>query len=73
MLRRIAEKGRDGFYKGPTAELLVAEMKRGEGHHHRADLDGYKAKWRTPIAFEYRGTRGRSRCRRRRRAASRSR
>ena len=30
-LRRIAEHGRDGFYKGETADLLVAEMKRGKG------------------------------------------
>ena len=30
-LRRIAERGRDEFYRGETARLLVAEMKRRGG------------------------------------------
>lgn len=54
-LERIAEKGPAGFYEGKTAELLVAEMKRGKGLITAADLKGYKAKWREPITFEYRG------------------
>ena len=54
-LRRIAEHGRDGFYKGETADLLVAEMKRGKGIITARDLESYQAKWRTPIAFQYRG------------------
>ena len=54
-LRRIAEGGRDGFYKGETADLLLAEMKRGKGIITARDLEGYEAKWRTPIAFQYRG------------------
>ncbi len=54
-LRRIAEHGRDGFYKGETADLLVAEMKRGKGIITAKDLEGYEAKWRSPIAFQYRG------------------
>ena len=54
-LRRIAEQGRDGFYKGETADLLVAEMKRGKGIITAKDLEGYEAKWRAPIAFQYRG------------------
>jgi len=54
-LRRIAEHGRDGFYKGATADLLLAEMKRGKGIITARDLEGYEAKWRPPIAFEYRG------------------
>ena len=29
-LRRIAERGAEGFYAGETAELLVKEMKSGE-------------------------------------------
>lgn len=57
VLRRIAENGPDGFYKGRTAELLVAEMKRGKGLITRADLEAYEAKWRTPIEFSYRGHR----------------
>ena len=33
-LRRIRDWGPDGFYKGKTADLIVAEMERGGGHHH---------------------------------------
>lgn len=54
-LRRIAERGRDGFYTGETADLVVAEMARGGGLITAKDLGGYEAKWRTPIAFRYRG------------------
>ena len=56
-LRRIAEKGRDGFYTGETADLIVAEMKRGSGIITHADLAGYRAKWRDPIRFSYRNHR----------------
>jgi gamma-glutamyltranspeptidase/glutathione hydrolase len=56
-LRRIAERGRDGFYKGETADLIVAEMKRGGGIITHEDLAAYQAKWREPIRFDYRGHR----------------
>ncbi|XXY55138.1 gamma-glutamyltransferase [Sorangium sp. So ce269] len=56
-LERIAQKGPAGFYEGKTAELLVAEMRRGKGLITAADLKGYKAKWREPVVFEYRGRR----------------
>ena len=55
VLRRIAEQGRDGFYKGETADLIVAEMKRGGGLITHEDLERYQAKWRAPIEFSYRG------------------
>ena len=54
-LTRIRDEGRDGFYKGKTADLLVAEMQRGGGHVTRADLDNYRAAWREPIIGTYRG------------------
>ncbi|MCU0425139.1 MAG: gamma-glutamyltransferase [Candidatus Kapabacteria bacterium] len=54
-LERIRDKGRDGFYKGKTAELLIAEMKRGGGVITQQDLDAYSAKWRTPLRGKYRG------------------
>ncbi|HET9441560.1 MAG TPA: gamma-glutamyltransferase, partial [Longimicrobiales bacterium] len=53
-LRRVAERGADGFYKGATADLIVAEMKRGGGIITHADLAAYQAKWREPIRFDYR-------------------
>lgn len=54
-LRRIAEKGRDGFYLGTTADLLIAESDRGGGILKHQDLAAYEVKWREPILFEYRG------------------
>jgi gamma-glutamyltranspeptidase/glutathione hydrolase len=54
-LERIADQGPAGFYAGKTAELLVAEMKRGKGLISAADLKAYEAKWREPIEFAYRG------------------
>jgi len=53
-LRRIADDGPDGFYRGPTADAVVAEMKRGGGLITHADLDGYEAKWRDVVSVDYR-------------------
>ena len=54
-LTRIRDEGADGFYRGRTAELIVEEMQRGEGIISSADLEAYRAAWRDPIAFTYRG------------------
>jgi len=54
-LERIRDKGRDGFYQGETADLLVAEMQRGGGLITKQDLQNYQAKWRTPVRGQYRG------------------
>lgn len=56
-LQRVAQNGRDGFYKGETADLIVAEMKRGNGIISKADLENYKAVWRKPVEASYRGHR----------------
>jgi len=56
-LRLIADSGPAVFYRGQVADLIVAEMKRGHGLITKADLAGYRAKWRTPIAIDYRGYR----------------
>jgi len=53
-LRRIAADGPDGFYRGRTADLIDAEMRRGSGIIAREDLDQYRAVWREPITFQYR-------------------
>jgi gamma-glutamyltranspeptidase/glutathione hydrolase len=55
VLRRIAAGGQKGFYTGRTARLIAAEMRRSHGIMTERDLAGYKAKWRDPIAFTYRG------------------
>jgi len=54
-LTLIRDNGGDGFYKGEIAELIVAEMTRGNGIMTMEDLAGYQAKWRDPIIGEYRG------------------
>ena len=53
-LRRIAENGADEFYKGETAELIVAEMERGHGLITMQDLADYKAIWREPVRADWR-------------------
>jgi gamma-glutamyltranspeptidase / glutathione hydrolase len=54
-LVRIRDSGREGFYSGKTAELLVAEMKRGNGIITLKDLKDYKSVWREPLLGEYKG------------------
>ncbi|MEC4052982.1 gamma-glutamyltransferase [Myroides odoratimimus] len=54
-LKRVQKEGHKGFYEGKTAELIVAEMKRGNGMITLEDLKRYEAKWRTPIVGEYKG------------------
>src|SRR6202042_3108967 len=53
VLRRIAADGPKGFYQGPTADAIVAEMKADGGYVTLADLKGYEAKWRTPLELSY--------------------
>jgi gamma-glutamyltranspeptidase/glutathione hydrolase len=55
VLRRIADVGPSDFYTGETSRLLVGEMNRTQGLVSAEDLANYKAKWRTPIEFDYRG------------------
>jgi gamma-glutamyltranspeptidase/glutathione hydrolase len=54
-LMRIALEGPDGFYRGETADLIVAEMERGGGLITHEDLQAYEALWREPVVFDYRG------------------
>jgi gamma-glutamyltranspeptidase / glutathione hydrolase len=54
-LEAIQERGADGFYHGPVADLIVAEMERGGGLISHGDLVSYRAIWREPIAIGYRG------------------
>lgn len=54
-LKRIRDNGREGFYSGKTADLLVAEMKKGGGIITHEDLKQYKSAWRKPLIGQYRG------------------
>jgi len=52
-LERIRDEGREGFYAGETAELIVAEMERGNGIISPEDLSRYESKFRKPVIAEY--------------------
>ncbi len=54
-LERIADRGPDDFYKGKTAELLVAQMRRDDGLITKEDLADYRIKWREPMRVDWRG------------------
>jgi len=54
-LERIRDHGRDGFYSGITARLIIKEMQRGNGIITARDLSEYKAAFRDPVSDDYRG------------------
>ncbi len=54
-LERIRDRGAAGFYQGKTAELLVAEMRRGGGLINLEDLRNYRAIERKPLRGTFRG------------------
>jgi gamma-glutamyltranspeptidase/glutathione hydrolase len=54
-LRLIAEQGRDGFYKGPTAQAILQLSKEEGGTFTAADLAEFQPEWVTPINTTYRG------------------
>ena len=56
-LRRIAEHGRDGFYRGATAEAILALSRTAGGTMTAADLGEFEVEWQEPISTTYRGWR----------------
>ena len=54
-LRLISTKGKDGFYKGKTAELISQASKDNGGLITQKDLASYEAKERIAIRTSYRG------------------
>ncbi len=52
-LSSISANGREGFYGGETAKLIVDEMTRGNGLISLEDLKNYHSVWRDPIQFDY--------------------
>jgi gamma-glutamyltranspeptidase/glutathione hydrolase len=53
-LKRISEQGSSGFYKGKTAELIVAQMQRSGGLITLDDLASYNVVEREPVCGSYR-------------------
>ncbi len=52
-LKRILKNGRDEFYKGETAKILVKYLQEKGAIITLEDLAKYEAKWRTPLTFDY--------------------
>ena len=53
-LELLAARGNDGFYRGETAQKILADVKKYGGNWSAADLSGYSVKERLPIRFKYR-------------------
>ena len=54
-LKRIRKNGREGFYSGETARLIVEEMEAGNGIITLEDLKKYESVWRKPVVGQYQG------------------
>ncbi|RBN49282.1 gamma-glutamyltransferase [Flavobacterium psychrolimnae] len=52
-LKKILKNGRDEFYKGETAKILVKYLQEKGAIITLEDLAKYEAKWRTPLTFDY--------------------
>ena len=48
-LKRIAKFGQEGFYNGPVADMIIEEMKRGNGLITHEDLKNYNSVYREPV------------------------
>ncbi len=53
-LKRVRNKGADGFYKGETAELIAGDMAANGGLITTEDLAGYRALERPPVRGTFR-------------------
>jgi gamma-glutamyltranspeptidase/glutathione hydrolase len=53
VLERISQEGRDGFYKGPVADSIVADFRRNSGYLTKEDLENYEAKTAEIVKGEY--------------------
>jgi len=51
----IAEKGRDGFYKGQVAQTIAKYMKEQGGFLTEKDLADHRSEWVEPQSVNYRG------------------
>jgi len=54
-LEKIAEGGRDAFYKGEIARTIDAFMKEQGGFISYEDLAGHTSEWVDPVSTNYRG------------------
>jgi gamma-glutamyltranspeptidase / glutathione hydrolase len=54
-LRRIGEHGRDGFYKGATAEAILKLSREQHGFLEADDLADFQPEWVEPVSTTYHG------------------
>ena len=54
-LKRIRDQGRDGFYKGKTAQIISDFMRQENGMVTEQDLLSYEAKSREPLNVRWQG------------------
>ena len=54
-LRKIAEGGRDAFYKGEIAKTIAVYMQANGGFLNYEDLASHSGKWVEPVSTNYRG------------------
>jgi gamma-glutamyltranspeptidase/glutathione hydrolase len=54
-LSRIAEGGRDAFYKGDIAQRIEKYMRANGGYLTAADLAAHRSEWVEPASTNYRG------------------
>jgi gamma-glutamyltranspeptidase/glutathione hydrolase len=54
-LRLIAEKGRDGFYRGEIARAILKTSAEQGGTMQADDLAEFSSEWVEPISIDYRG------------------
>jgi gamma-glutamyltranspeptidase/glutathione hydrolase len=54
-LRQIANGGKQPFYSGSIADAIVEDMREHNGLITHEDLRQYRAVWRDPLTFQYRG------------------
>jgi gamma-glutamyltranspeptidase/glutathione hydrolase len=55
LLRKVAKKGRAGFYEGEVAEDLISSLQAAGGCHTQDDLAATACNWGDPISGNYRG------------------
>ncbi len=55
VLRRIAEAGSEGFYRGETARRMVEALNAGGNPATLEDLANYRVQWERPVCATYRG------------------
>jgi gamma-glutamyltranspeptidase/glutathione hydrolase len=56
-LEKIADSGRDAFYKGEIASVIESYMKKNGGYLTAKDLADHQSNWVDPVSTVYRGFR----------------